>query len=183
MSSDPLLDSLLADAAGMLLSTPGSTPPPTSVPSSGAALPAGGSALGSTLDTVSDKLFFIVCVDCGDPRVCFGNVGVGSVFCVRKDCGVKSHQGAKSAFAGTGVNLVFIKRNSSSENVFTEPSVPWDQIPEEVRMEWFSTSYSLPRWIQEFQAVTLVDNVEATSDEVKREISFFCQGRGFQDAI
>ena len=96
---------------------------------------------------------------------------------------MKSHQGAKSAFAGTGVNLVFIKRNSSSENVFTEPSVPWDQIPEEVRMEWFSTSYSLPRWIQEFQAVTLVDNVEATSDEVKREISFFCQGRGFQDAI
>ena len=86
---------------------------------------------------------------------------------------MKSHQGAKSAFAGTGVKLVFIKRNSSSENVFTEPSVPWDQIPKEVRMEWFSTSYSLSRrWIQEFQAVTLVDNVEATSDEVMREISF-----------
>ena len=100
---------------------------------------------GSTSGTVSDKLFSIVCVDCGDPRVlCFGNVGVGGVFCVRKDCGIKSHQGAKSAFAGTGVKLVFFMRNLSSENVFTEPSVPWDQILEdEVRMEWFSASYSL----------------------------------------
>ena len=64
MSSDPLLDSLLADAAGMLLSTPDSTSP-ASVPSSGVASLVGGSALGSTLGTVSDKLFSIVCVDCG----------------------------------------------------------------------------------------------------------------------
>ena len=182
MSSDPLLDLLLADAAGMLLSTPGSSPP-VSVPSSGSASHSGGLASGSSTGTVSDKLFSIVCVDCGDPRVCFSIVkGRGGAFCFRKDCSLKGHDTlAKSPFAGTGVKLVFIKRKSGSDStVFAEPSLPWDQVPDQVRSEWLVAAYSLPRWSQEFQAVTLVDNVEATADEVKTEIDFLIKAETFK---
>ena len=142
----------------------------------------GGVALGSTSGTVSDKLFSIVKVDCRDPRVCFGVVKVqGGAFCTRKDCTIRSHQVAKSAFAGTGVELAFIKRKTGTDSsAFKKQSLVWNQIPNQVKTEWLSSSYSLPRWAQEFQAVKLVDNADATSDEVKREINFLVQAEEFK---
>ena len=68
----------------------------------------------------------------------------------------------------------------SDSTVFAEPSLQWNQVPEQVRTEWIASTYSLSRWAQEFQAVTLVDNAEATADDVKKEINYLIKAEAFK---
>ena len=159
---------------------PPAGPPPELVPTSGARSVGGMSSVSSS-GTVTDKRFSVVKVDCGDPRVCFGLVGVGSAFCTRRNCSVQAHQRVKAGFAGSGMKIVVIHRNGTVvDSAFVEPSLVWDQIPPDTWIEWSEAFYSLPRWTQEFQAVGLVGDGKASSADVKCELGFLVKAESFK---
>ena len=68
------------------------------------------------------KLFSVIDIDCSDPTYCFGVIGNGSAFCIKKKCSVKTHLNVKMSFAGCDESVVFIRRNIPG-SVFTKPKL------------------------------------------------------------
>lgn len=175
MSFPSDLDSLLSEAASMVLtplsaaSPPGFAPPVTRMGGVvGALAPPG---------TLVSKLYPVVSVSGVDSSVCFGVVGAGSAsFCIRNKCTVKSHADAKVDFAGRNEERVFICRKVNN-SVFAQPSIALDRVPSDVWKEWSSKTTSLPGWVREFDAVDITDDVFATTSDVK------IQKRALKDAV
>ena len=176
MSSDPILQSLLASADALALDTSAvSAPPgpagPFGVPNAGGL---GGVSSGEGTVPVSVKSFSVVVIDCSDDTVCFGSVGAGGSICVRSKCGIKSHTLSKSKFAGRSAAYAFIQRGIPG-SVFSEPHLEVRSIPRGVLDEWGTQRRSLMEWNLEFQAVEATDDSTATSEEIKEEASFLAR--------
>jgi hypothetical protein len=92
MSSDSVLDDILAAAESLSVSAAS----PAS--SAGVGFPLmrgipprrGGGATEGT-----GKLFSVIDIDCSDSTYCFGVIGNGSAFCIKKRCTVKTHATCK----------------------------------------------------------------------------------------
>ena len=55
--------------------------------------------------------------------------------------------------------------------MFTSPSVSEDVVPPAVRRSWVSKRMTLMGWVREFQAVENANNVLASEDEIKKEVT------------
>jgi hypothetical protein len=103
---------------------------------------------GGVIDTGtnnSSKLFSVVKVTCSNPRLCVGMIGTGSAFCLEEECEVKSHEGTNMKFLEEANMQVFIRRNVATYTAFTEPSLAWERIPEEVWRDWKTKQLPLSR--------------------------------------
>lgn len=176
--SDPLLSNLFADA--VQLSAPSS-------PSVACGPPQGPSRSGGFLDVspsqqaklVSSKQFSVAKIDCSDARLCFGRIGVGSAFCFRRDCNIKSHIEIKMPFAGSS-DVIIIICQSVGISAFVEPSVNESQIPTTVWTEWRDKTLTLAEWRREFQVVSTMNNQFASSDDIKEETKFLATADDFR---
>jgi hypothetical protein len=168
--ADPLLTTMLADAAAL---TASAASPTASSPS--AVNPRTGGVVGlfSGPGTIPSKLFSVVKISFRPdaPRVCFGKIGAGSAFCIRRDCSVKSHAESKIPLVGTDMEYVFICQLVGS-SAFVEPVVSEGQIPPVVWSEWENKTLPLNEWRREFQAVQATDDKFASSEDVKKEAKF-----------
>ena len=129
----------------------------------------------------STKSYSVISV-CGlDSSLCFGSVGVGTAsFCVRKHCGVKAHVDSKvDVWEVPDETRVFIMRPGSA-TVFTEPSIAFDRVPEDVWTNWQSQQYTLAEWNREFCAVEITNDAFATIAEIKEEASFLAKAKDFR---
>ena len=170
---DSVLDDILAAAESLTMAEP-SSPASAGVdfplilsgrPRRGGATPTG---------TVSFKSFSIVNLDCSDPSYCFGVIGNGGSFCIKKNCGIKSHGLVKMPFAGVDDSFVFICRNIPG-SVFSEPKLSSSKIPEDVMEEWNSIKLDLSDWATEFQAVEGTNEPLTSADEVQIETEFLAE--------
>jgi len=98
------------------------------------------------------KLFSVSVIDCCDRTLCFGMIGTGSAFCIKKGCSVKSHLSAKLPLAGQSGVFVFICRNIPG-TVFSEPYLLVERISVNVRTDWENLQLPLMEWSLKFQAV------------------------------
>jgi hypothetical protein len=182
---DSLLDSLMDDAEGVSFVVVGGesasrTPSPAvqaramGVRSGSQALGVGGitSRMQGTIST-SGKSYSIVRVTGSDRSVCFGVVGKGGgAFCIRKNCGVSSHADDKIPFKGMEETCYFICRGGEGNTViYSQPSVDERRVPEEVRKVWMIQQKTLGEWRLAFRAVDNADDVGASADEIKKEVS------------
>lgn len=123
--ADPLLTSMLADAAS--LATPASSPTalfPASVNSRTTRGVVGFSEIGTSMS----KLFPVVKILCSDNRMCFGKIEAGGAFYIRRDCSVKAHGDSKAPFAGLDMEYVFICQLAGT-SAFVEPAAKAPQVP------------------------------------------------------
>jgi hypothetical protein len=166
--ADPVLDALVAASEALLLQSPPPRPPP----------PRGAVGFGGVVGvvepagTTSSKLYGVSDdIDCSDNTLCFGLIGAGSAFCVRKNCGVKSHSQSKISLAGGPEKYVFIRRNAPG-TVFSRPSLLLDKIPQGTRDDWATKFLPLSEWTLKFQAVENTNDATATEDVIKEETLF-----------
>ena len=170
--ADPLLTSMLAEAAAIDASLSLSVGDlPLREQSRG-----GGFSLSS--GTVS-RLFSVVKIDCNDSCVCFGRIGVGSAFCIRSECSVKSHVDSKMPFRGGDEVIVVIEQTAGS-TAFVEPMVKVSQISPDVWSSWVTRTLPLKGWCREFQAVAASDNKMATTEDIKEDSKFFDNAETFK---
>jgi hypothetical protein len=166
--TDHVLDALVAASASLLLHSPPARPPPPP-----GAVGIGG--LGTVVvpqGTSSAKLYEVSeDIDCSDDTLCFGLIGAGSAFCVRKNCSVRSHAHSKFSLAGTAGTYVFIRRNVPG-TVFACPSLSLDRIPQATRDDWAKKSLPLSDWTLKFQAVDNTNDAFATEDTIREETLF-----------
>ena len=81
-------------------------------------------------------------------------------FCIRKNCGTKSHQVKKFLLpVNASEACIFIVRVAGS-NVFAEPFIKESLVPSAVLAEWRVTSTTLPNWVKAFRAVVITEDVE-----------------------
>ena len=168
---------LLADAAS--LSFEAETPPfAVSFPSASSASPFAArasarvvgvsrSTISGNQGTVSSGKSYSVLSVCGSDRSAFcmgvmsrtGQLG----FCIRKNCGIKSHQAKKFDLPGGDDFEVwmFIVRVAGS-NVFAEPLVKEALVPPTVLAEWRVTSSTLPNWVKAFRSVVITEEAEVS---------------------
>jgi hypothetical protein len=99
-------------------------------------------------------------------------IGGGSAFCLEEECGVKSHEGTKMKFLEKANMQVFIRRNVSTCTAFTEPSLAWERIPEEVWSDWKTKQLPLRNWQQKFLVVENSNDVLGTVEDIKQETYF-----------
>ena len=169
--ADPLLAAMLAD---VVAASPSTAFVPSTVSSRT------GGLLGiSVSGTTAMKVFSVVKIDCSDSCICLGRIGVGSAFCIRRDCGIKAHAEAKVPFHGTDTEYVFICQVIDS-SAFVEPAVNEGQIPGEVWTEWETKSLSLMEWTREFQAVMVTNDKMASFDDIKKESKFLDSADAFR---
>ena len=170
--SDSVLDSILAAAESMSVSE---TPPPS--PPGGATFLIGRRApLRGVIPegTVVVKLFSIVDIDCADTDYCFGIIGNGSAFCIKRNCKVKTHANVKLSYAGTARSYIFIRRNIPG-TVFCEPKLPVERVPTDVMTEWQSKTLSLADWSLEFQAMDGTSEIPTSTEEIHTETDFLIE--------
>ena len=110
-------------------------------------------------------------IDCSDSTLCFGLIGAGGSFCVRKNCRTSSHALSKWPLAGTTGTYLFIGR-SVPGTVFSQPFLSLDKIPQGVREDWSSMSTTLPEWTLKFRTVDNTNNSSATEEVIKEETLF-----------
>jgi methyl-accepting chemotaxis protein len=166
MSDSDAVDTLLRDTESLFNDSPRRTAPTRS---------AMGDRGGGVIDTGtnhSSKLFSVVKVTCSNPRLCFGMIGAGSAFCLEEECGVKSHEGTKMKFLEKADSQVFIRRNVATCTAFTEPSLAWERIPEEVWSDWKTKQLPLKNWQQKFLVVENSKDVLETAEDIKQETYF-----------
>lgn len=176
--ADPLLTTMLADAAALRAATsvsPTAVSPSSVTPRTGGLVGFSGSDFGfSGSGTTSSKLFSVVKISFrleGSARVCFGKIGAGGTFCIRRDCAVKSHLETKIPFGSTDMDYVFICQVVGA-SAFVEPVVSEGQIPASVWAEWEDKTLGLADWRREFQAVEATDDKFASSEDVQKEAQF-----------
>ena len=170
--SDSVLDAILVAAESMSVS---GTPPPS--PPGGSAFLIGRRApLRGVIPegTVVAKLFSVVDIDCSDSDYCFGIIGNGSAFCIKRNCKVKSHVNVKLSYAGTSKSFFFILRNIPG-TVFCEPRLPVERVPTDVMSEWQSKTLSLADWSLEFQAMDGTSEIPTSTEEIHTETDFLIE--------
>jgi hypothetical protein len=100
------------------------------------------------------KLYFLVVdIDCSDSTYCFGVIGNGSAFCVKKKCSVKMHLNVKMSFAGLDESLIIIWRKIHGLVFTSKPKLAISKIPRDVMSEWESQNVRTTDWTMEFQAI------------------------------
>ena len=168
--SDPVLDALVAASESLMLNSPSARP---SLASGGVRGSGGVDALSELEGTTSSKFLYSVSddIDCSDVTLCFGMIGAGSSFCVRRNCSIGKHAVSKFPLAGTTGRYVFIRRNVPA-TVFAKPCLFVDRIPLGVRVDWSSKSLPLSEWTLQFQAVDNTNDALATEDNIKEETLF-----------
>ena len=174
MPLDPILQSLLDSADALALEA---SPPPTvaSILPAGAVAPGLGGLFpelrGEGTVDVSTKLFVVVVIDCLDKTVCFGSIGAGGSFCVKRNCTTKSHSSSKVRFLGWNRTMVFIQRINPTM-AFLEPNLDLGNVSDNVVEGWRNQRLSLAAWILEFQAADSVDDDQVTSEDIEEETRF-----------
>lgn len=174
---DPLLSSMLADAAALI--APAASPtalfPPAVISRSGGVGVGGLSGTGTT----SSKMFSVIRLSCDDDRVCFGKIGTGGSFCIRtrNDCPYK-HE-VKVPFFGPDQKIVFICQ-TVGVSAFVAPLVSDEQIPDDVWNSWETKTLSSDEWRREFQAVVSTDDKFATFEDIKKEARFLDTADSFR---
>ena len=171
MSSDSVLDDILAAAESMSVS-----------PASPSASPGGASPLlrrfaprkGGGMTEGSVKLFAVIDIDCSDTTYCFGVIGNGSAFCIKRKCPVKAHLTTKMSFAGLEESYIFIRRNIPG-SVFTEPKLSSSKVPSDVMSNWESQNLSATDWSTEFQAVDGTNERLTSAEEIQTESDFLVE--------
>ncbi len=124
-----------------------------------------------SLGTPPSKLFSVVKLDCSTPGLCFGMIGVGSAFCVKVDCKVKSHLEHKIALLALATVVVVIQRPTPF-TAFREPILPASRISKSIWKDWEGKSMGLLEWTKELQAVDCAGEVMASSEDVKEATEF-----------
>ena len=114
------------------------------------------------------KLFSLIDIDGSDPAVCFGLIGNGSAFCLKKRCNVKTHSSSKMTFAGLKESFAFIRCNAQG-SVFSEPKLSTSKLSDDVRAEWESKELSATDWAAEFQAIDGTSEVLTPSEGIQVE--------------
>jgi hypothetical protein len=122
------------------------------------------------------KLFSVIDVDCSDSTYCFGVIGNGSAFCVRKRCTVKTHSTVKMSFAGRNESFVFIRRNVHG-SAFSEPKLAASKVPADVMSEWESQNLSVTDWSTEFQAIDGTSELLTSAQEIQNESDFLVESQ------
>ncbi|KAI2496958.1 hypothetical protein MHU86_17543 [Fragilaria crotonensis] len=169
--SDSLLDSILDEAAGFAVASSGVVPPLSSAVASGASpfsstitsrvVGVEGGMSGLKGKVSSAKSYSVLSVRASDRRtMCMGVMSkVGSLsFCIRKNCGTKSHIANKFEMSDPEEPYLFIVRVPGS-NVFSEPSVRESLVPRAVLDEWRGTATTLTNWVKAFRAVVITEEV------------------------
>lgn len=98
-------------------------------------------------------------------------IGVGSAFCYRVDCKVKSHMEHKIALVVKEMEVVVIQRPAPF-TAFREPILAWKRIPEKIWSDWEGKTMGLLEWSKEFQAVDCGTETMASSEDVKEATEF-----------
>ena len=171
MSTDSVLDDILAAAESLSVSAAPPASRGVSPRPMGYREPRRG---GYTEGIVPGKLFSIINLDCSDGLYCFGVIGNGSAFCIKRNCGVKAHANSKVTFSGLTDSFVFIRRNIPG-TVFCEPKLSTGKIPSEILSEWESKSLSFDDWLIEFQAVDGTSDPLTSVEEFHVETDFLSE--------
>ena len=184
---DSILDSLMDDATGVsFVVVPDGTSASSSSPSSsstasrvvGVPVPKSGvQGTGS-----GGKVYSVVRVNGFDRSICFVIVGKGGgAFCIKRNCGFSSHGEAKISFQGQMETCYFICRGGEGSTIiYSQPSIDERRVPDSVKTEWESKQRTLIEWRLAFRAVENADDVGATVDEIKKEISFLNDTSNFR---
>ena len=117
-----------------------------------------------------------------DRSVCFGIVGKGGgSFCIRKHCTISAHADAKISFQGKDETSFFICRGGEGGTViYSQPSIDELRVPVEVSKGWKDQMMTLADWRLAFRAVENADDVGATVEEIKKEVSFLNDTSNFR---
>lgn len=191
--SDSLLDSIMAEASGFVLVQPS---PPSSGSASASASAVTSSATSRVLGVSKDleglkgtvstaKTYSVVSVCASDSSVlCMGVMNnVGSLsFCIRKNCGTKSHTLNKYQLENSFDSFVFIARIPGA-SVFIEPCVKASEVPEAILAEWRAASTTLPNWVKAFRAVAVSYEEEKYSAPVSgdfKETKFLADAESYR---
>jgi hypothetical protein len=86
---------------------------------------------------VSMQLFSVLDIDFFDMTYCFGVIGNGSSFCIKRGCTTGTHASYKMSFAGSHESFVFIHRNIPG-SVFSDPKLLSSTLPDDVMTDWTS---------------------------------------------
>jgi hypothetical protein len=79
----------------------------------------------------STSKFELVCFPTGSEEICGGNIGNGSTFCVRANCGVSAHKkGSTVPYAG----MMFVRKNQDS--AYVDPGMALDRMDPESLATW-----------------------------------------------
>ncbi|KAI2505421.1 hypothetical protein MHU86_9034 [Fragilaria crotonensis] len=165
MSFDPLT-ALLGDASALF-------PVGSSTDSSGAPPILRDRGVGSVTSsgTPPSKMFSVVKLDRSTPGLCFGMIGVGSAFCFKIDCKVKSHMEHKIALTAQESEVVVIQRPSPF-TAFREPIIAAGRLSDGVWRDWEKKTMGLLDWSKEFQAVDCAVDGMASFEDVKEATEF-----------
>ena len=80
------------------------------------------------------------------------------------------------------VTFTFQSRKVATCTAFTEPSLAWERIPEEVWRDWKTKHPPLRNWQQQFLVVENSNDILETVEDIKQE-TFFCrQSRQVQNS-
>ena len=171
--SDSGLDAILAAAKSLTLSesSPASLPGVAVTPVCRAPARKGGAMIEGTAPA---KLFSVIYIDCSDTSYCFGVIGNGSAFCIKKNCSVQTHTSVKMLFTGLERSFVFIRRNIPG-SVFSEPKLSTSKIPADIMSEWESKKLTTTDWLTEFQAIDGTSEVLASAEEIQTESDFLAE--------
>ena len=171
MSTDSVLDDILAAAESLSVSAAPPASRGVSPRPMGYREPRRG---GYTEGIVPGKLFSIINLDCSDGLYCFGVIGNGSAFCIKRNCGVKAHANSKVTFSGLTDSFVFIRRNIPG-TVFCEPKLSTAKIPKEIMSDWESKTLTFDDWLIEFQAVDGTADPLTSVEEFHVETDFLSE--------
>ncbi|KAI2494741.1 hypothetical protein MHU86_19778 [Fragilaria crotonensis] len=97
----------------------------------------------------------------------------GGAFCMKRNCTFSSHGDAKTAFQGTEATCFFICRGGEvSTIIYAQPNIDERRVPLKIKEEWQTQQRTLAEWRMAFRAVENVDDVDASTDEIKKEVTF-----------
>jgi hypothetical protein len=161
-TADFLLDSLMDDATAVsFVMVAGAERSPSTPSPSVAARMMGVSEMSSGGQGTPSrgKSYSVVSVAGSDRSVCFGIVGNGGSFCIRKNCVIRSHADAKIWFQGNVETCFFIRRGGEGNSIlYSQPSIDERRVPVEVRKSWKDQEMTLVEWKLAFRAVENSDD-------------------------
>ena len=87
----------------------------------------------------------------------------------------------KISFQGKEVTCMFICRGGSGNtNIYSDPCVEEERVPESVRRGWLTQQKTLGEWGRAFRAVENADDAKASMEEIKKEVSFLNDTSNFR---
>ena len=173
--SDSILDDILAQAEMLSVTdvSPPSSPGVARTPSVRVSPRRGGLGMRSE-GKVTFQLFSVLDIDCSDMTYCFGVIGNGSSFCIKRGCTTGTHASNKMSFAGSHDSFVFIRRNIPG-SVFSEPKLLSSKLPDDVMEDWTSKRLTSDDWSNEFQAIDGIIEPLTSVEEIQTESEFLVE--------